>query len=131
MHADMPAGLAAIADDSDRLRATYRQRNELAAVLASAFESVIATNDPQLPGLPVLYVHTPHGQLSWHLHPDDVDTVAAVSRSPFVADDDPRARWDGHNDGRKASRLAAIAEQWHHDADVVSSRSKAGPSDVR
>lgn len=131
MHADSLAGLAAVAGDSDQLRTTYRQRNELAAVLASAFESVIATNDPQLPGLPVLYVNTPHGQLSWHIHPDDVDTVVAVSRSPFVANDDPRARWDGHSDGRKASRLAAIADQWRHDAEVVSSRSKAGPSDVR
>lgn len=100
------------AGDSDQMRQLYRERAYLvaalvrSAVLDQGREAVIAYNDPDAPDLPVLYADTSAGQISWHINPVDLPLLAAV---PVVADDDPRARWDGHDKQTALARLHALA----------------------
>jgi uncharacterized protein (DUF433 family) len=99
--ADLATGAA-----HDQLRDVYRERARLVAVLASLFPSVWAYSDPAAPEWPVVYVHTPKGQCSWHLSQDDLDLFGHV---PQVPADDARARWNGHSTEEKYRRLAELA----------------------
>lgn len=92
------------------IRSVYWQRNQLAGVLAAHYQAVVAHADPELPDIPVLYVHTPHGQMTWHIHPDDLEHVQGLSHAPMVTPDDPRARWDGHTPAEKDRRLRALTQ---------------------
>lgn len=92
----------------EQLRPVYREPAQLVAVLASLFPSVWAYSDPAEPEWPVVYVHTPQAQCSWHLAVEDLDLFGHV---PQVAPDDPRARWDGHTTEEKYERLAALASR--------------------
>lgn len=84
----------------------YRERAALVALLAAQYPAVIVSDgDPQTPGWSLIYVDTPHGQMSWHLSPDDLDLFAHV---PTV-DDGPT--WDGHTTEEKYQRLAALTAE--------------------
>lgn len=104
------------AGDSDQVRELYRERAHLIsalvrrAVLDGGRDAVIAYNDPAEPRLPVLYADTDAGQLSWHLHPDDLPLFAAV---PVVGPGDARARWDGHDKQTALARLRTLATSGH------------------
>jgi len=108
-----PAAGTDLAADSDQVRSLYRERAHLVAALVRlaaldrGHPAVIAYNDPNEPALPVLYVHTDAGQISWHLNPDHLPLYTAV---PVVEPDDPRARWDGHDKTTALARLCALAE---------------------
>ncbi|MBO0880987.1 MAG: hypothetical protein J2P17_11715 [Mycobacterium sp.] len=100
-------GLAA---DSDQVRGLYRERAHLIAALVrqADLDAVIAYNDPVEPELPVLYAHSPAGQLSWHLNPEHLALFTGV---PVVAPDDPRARWDGHDKETALARLSKLSTE--------------------
>lgn len=85
----------------------YRERAHLVAHLAARpdYPSVLSYSDPDEPEWPVLTVHTPAGQLTWHIAPADLDLFAHV---PVVAADDPLARWDGHTTDEKYARLRGL-----------------------
>lgn len=83
----------------------YRERAQLVAFVASLFPSVIAYSDPDEPNWPVIYITSPAGQMSWHLHKDDLELFAHV---PMAQADDPHAQWDGHSSEEKYRRLAAL-----------------------
>lgn len=112
-HEELAAQGTDLSADSEGIRDLYRERAHLIAALVrlAALDSdrpaVIAYNDPNEPALPVLYVHTKAGQISWHLNPDDLSLYAAVS---VVEPDDPRAIWDGHDKDTALARLRALAE---------------------
>lgn len=101
-----------LAADDEQVRGLYRERAHLVtalvrlAALDAGHPAVIAYNDPREPMLPVLYVHTAAGQISWHLNPEHLLLFAAV---PVVEPDDPRARWDGHDKDTALARLLALA----------------------
>lgn len=86
----------------------YRERAILVAFVASLFPSVIAYSDPAEPDWPVIYVDGPAGQMSWHLHKDDLTLFGHV---PVVPADDPRAQWDQHTTYEKYLRMAAMASR--------------------
>ncbi|THJ74932.1 hypothetical protein [Candidatus Frankia alpina] len=86
-------------------RALYRDRAFLIAVLAAGFETHWAEPDPADPyaaDYRLICLHTPAGQLTWHIHPDDAGL--------FPADLPTRpSDWDGHTTTEKQHRLAALA----------------------
>lgn len=89
----------------------YRERAQLLAWLAATVPAVIApAPDVDESGWQLLYLDTPQGQLSWHIHPRDSELFAHVEH---VTTDDPRARWDGHNTDEKYDRIRSlVGEAW-------------------
>ncbi|GAA0975986.1 hypothetical protein Q7689_00665 [Nocardiopsis tropica] len=84
--------------------AVYRERAALIAHLAALYPAVIVRNgDPaDDPDWPLIYIDTPQGQMSWHLTQADLDLFPHV---PTVAEG---PEWDGHTNGEKYRRLAAL-----------------------
>ena len=78
---------------------------QLVAVLAAIWPSVITFSDPNEPDWAVVTIESPKGQLSWHIHRNDLDVVKWI---PWVSRDDNRARWDGHTTEQKYDRIAEI-----------------------
>lgn len=79
----------------------YTERAHLLAMVVALFGGVLSYTDPLTPGWPVLYVESPAGQLSWHIHPDDLwlfDTVPVVADYP----------WDRHSTTTKYRRVRAL-----------------------
>lgn len=90
----------------------YRERAHLIAFLATQFPSFLANNDPHEPDYTVIYIHTPDGQLSWHIHPDDLDLFDHV---PWAKPDDDRIIFDGHTTPQKYARLATFTRNITHE----------------
>lgn len=88
--------------DSAQQRATYRERAHLVAVLAAHHPAVIVPAEPEMP---VLYLHTPVGQISWHLAPADLDLFEHVHQAPNRT----TVRWDGHTKQEALQRLRYLA----------------------
>ena len=83
----------------------YRERAHLVAFLASHYPSVLAYADPSEPDWAVVYIHTPAGQMSWHIAPSDVELFDHVQK---VTPDDDLAKWDQHTTEEKYERLARM-----------------------
>lgn len=81
----------------------YRQRALLLGGYVAMFGGVFSYNDELLPDYPVLYTETPEGQLSHHIHPDDVEVFDGLG-IPTV-DDYP---WDGHTTAEKCERITRL-----------------------
>lgn len=88
-------------------RAAYRERAHLVAFLSSLYPSVLCANDPDAEGYPVLYVDTIAGQMTWHIHPDDLLLFKHVR---WVEPDYPHAQWDGHTTDQKYQRLDRLRD---------------------
>ena len=82
--------------------AVYRERAALAAVLAARWPAVRTPPDDE--GYSVLYVDSPAGQLSWHIHQDDADLLRHVARTGLP----PDQIWDGHSTAEKYRRVASL-----------------------
>ncbi|WP_207944587.1 hypothetical protein [Actinomadura rubrisoli] len=91
------------ATGAETVNGVYRERAALVAYLATQHPAVLAYTDPDAPDWAVVYVHTPAGQMSWHIAPEDVDLFAHVAK---VTPDDQLAEWDGHDTPTKYERLA-------------------------
>lgn len=85
----------------------YKERNRLVAFLARLYPAHLAmhhdspdasTWDPEW--RTVVCVHTPAGQMAWHIHVRELPLFASLH---FEAND-----WDGHTTGEKYARLAAL-----------------------
>lgn len=76
----------------------YRERAHLVAFLTTLYPSVGAYNDPEEPEYLVVYVESPVGQMSWHIHPDDTDLFEGLR----IVDSHP---WDGHSTEEKYRKL--------------------------
>lgn len=86
----------------------YRERAQLLAWLATLVPSVITpAADVYEDGWRLLFLHTPQGQLSWHIHPRDVPLFDHVQQVP---DGDPRGQWDGHTTEEKYGRIRALID---------------------
>lgn len=81
----------------------YRERAHLVAFLTTLYPSVGAYNDPEEPEFCVVYVETPAGQMSWHIHPDDMDLFDGIC----IVDDH---RWDGHSTEEKYRKLHNLTQ---------------------
>jgi hypothetical protein len=89
------------------LRNVYRERAHLVAYLAAVHPSSISHSDPATPEWPVVTVETEHGQMSWHIAPDDVDLFDPIDPET------PAFPWDGHSTDEKYQRLRFLTEATH------------------
>ena len=76
----------------------YRERAHLVAFLTTLYPSVGAYNDPEEPEYCVVYVETPVGQMSWHIHPSDMDLFEGLRIVESHV-------WDGHSTEEKYQKL--------------------------
>ena len=94
------------ADRSSPADQAYRERNALVAMLSRIFPAHIAYD----PGAEseewkhVVFIYLPTGQVSWHIHATDL--------APFGHLGFQDNEWDGHSDGLKWYRVAALRR--HH-----------------
>ena len=91
---------------SSEANVAYRDRARLVAVLAAVWPSVITYSDPNEPDWAVITIESPKGQLTWHIHQNDLDLMKHV---PWVDRYDNRAKWDGHTTDQKNHRLSELA----------------------
>lgn len=82
----------------------FRERAALVAFLTNIYPASIAYNDPDEPDWPVVYVETPEGQLSWHIHEDDLDLFNGVD----IRRGADAPAWDGHSTDEKYQRLSRL-----------------------
>lgn len=84
----------------------YSERAAVVVALAHAARALghgaFVALDPQEPGWPVLFIELPTGQVSWHLHSDDLKAYGADL--PWYSGTTPP--WDGHSTAEKYRRLA-------------------------
>lgn len=92
MHSELESGLT-----------LYRERAHLLGGYVAMFGGVFSHSDPTTPEWPVLYIESPKGQLSWHIHPDDQDVFEGL-KVPTV-DNYP---WDGHSTEEKYLRVEGL-----------------------
>ncbi|MEU1816133.1 hypothetical protein ABZ543_13180 [Streptomyces roseifaciens] len=90
----------ATTEDFDR----YTERAHLLGAYIALFGGVWSYTDPENPLWPVLYIESPEGQLSWHIHPDDKTNVLDHFELPTV-DGYP---WDQHTTREKYARIAIL-----------------------
>ena len=88
----------------ERLDGVYAERTLLILALCSLFPSGL--KKAPVRGMPrefetAVYVDTPAGQLSWHLHEDDLPTFAHLPEY--------HGGWDGHSTAEKYRRLTSAA----------------------
>lgn len=95
-----------VGDDYDyfiqAMTSVYSERAALLAFFTTWHPSVISYNAKTQAGYALLYVDTPHGQMTWHIAPNDMHLFNHVE---IVPGDDPRAQWDGHTTEDKYRRF--------------------------
>lgn len=98
--------------DTDQVRALYRERVHLLAVLAALYPSVLLDTAPDLPEYALLVVHAPAGRMTWHIARRDVDLLRPVTERADPGH--PLARWDGTDKAGTLRRLAITAGTLAH-----------------
>lgn len=83
----------------------YTERNALVAALSKIFPSHLARHPEddaswERDWMWIVFISTPSGQLSWHLHDAHLPMFAHLSEGPNV--------WDGHTTEEKYARLARL-----------------------
>ena len=92
----------------------YSERNALVLAFAVLAEQqgwpVWVRPDPQMGWLwPIVFIHTPTGQVSWHIHKDDLADAGVMWPD---RDED----WDGHTTAEKYARLRRFIAGAQHQA---------------
>ena len=82
----------------------YEERNRLVAFMATVYPSTLGTHqgpnwDPDW--LNVVFIQTPVGQMSWHIHSRDLHLFSHVVRDESV-------EWDGHTTEEKYKNLEKL-----------------------
>ena len=102
-----PRELQALLDEhtaqADALRAVYRERAHLIALLAALYPSHIGYTDPAEPDWALVVIESPAGQLSWHIAPGDMDLFAHVQATSRIC-----RGWDGHSTDEKYRRMRGL-----------------------
>lgn len=90
--------------DDPQVSAVYRERARLVAGYTHRWPSVITEAD-DYPGMWIVFIVSPCGQLSWHLTETDLDLFAHVRRVDAW-------EWDGHSTAEKYDRLDQACRMW-------------------
>lgn len=88
----------------------YRERAHLVAHLAALWPSVIHLDEGGDPDYRVVIISTTKGQMSWHIHVDDMDLFRHVP-SYDASNRTKLLVWDGHTTEQKYERLRRLTER--------------------
>lgn len=91
-----------MASPPTELDAVYRERAHLVAALAARWPAVRTPMDAD--GYSVVYIDSPAGQLSWHIHQADIGLFRHVA----LTGTPPEQLWDGHSTEEKYQRVASL-----------------------
>jgi hypothetical protein len=81
----------------------YAERNRLVSFLSRCYLSYLAPASDAEPGFEwIVYIETPEGQLSWHLHDDELPMFNHCPRQKAGS------WWDGHTSEDKYARLLRL-----------------------
>jgi hypothetical protein len=110
-HGDLAQQLAAAEAERDK---AYSERARLVAYLAACYPSEIVPAESDSGAWFLVFVTTPAGQMSWHLHEDDLDLFEPLLNAPETG-----IEWDGHTTEQKYERLAELTRTtWNGTAPV-------------
>lgn len=88
-------------DERDK---AYTERAALVAYLTAVYPSEITPAESDSGAWNLVFVATPSGQMSWHLHEDDVvEWFQHLANLPETG-----VTWDGHTTPEKYKRLAEL-----------------------
>jgi hypothetical protein len=102
-HGDLAQQLAAAEAERDK---AYSERARLVAYLAACYPSEIVPAESDSGAWFLVFVTTPAGQMSWHLHEDDLDLFEPLLNAPETG-----IEWDGHSTEQKYERLAELTDR--------------------
>lgn len=83
----------------------YRDRAHVLALAALHYPAYIAYSDKEHPEWPVLTLETPHGQMTWHIAPSELELFPHVRHEPDAAA--AAKAYDGHTTDEKQARIRA------------------------
>lgn len=81
----------------------YRERARLVAYLSAIYPAELAPAESDSGAWWLVFVETPAGQMSWHLHEDDLELFPHLLNRPETG-----VEWDGHTTEVKYGRLARL-----------------------
>lgn len=125
----VPAMLDAVQPTLERLETerdgAYQERARLLAWLATLYPSATTpATDVDEPGWLLLYLTTPAGQLSWHIHPRDAHHFWHIEH---LTAGHPRVRWDGHTTEQKYERIRQLTTSVSETDDRTMMQGTTGP----
>lgn len=82
----------------------YRERAHLASLVSRMYPSEWCEDLDNGESWKILYVHTPEGQVSWHIAEIDWDLFDHVEKSSYAASE----IWDGHDTDEKYRRIGML-----------------------
>lgn len=82
----------------------YRERAHLASLVSRMYPSEWCVDEDNGEDWKILYVHTPEGQVSWHIASIDWDLFGHVTKSSHAASE----IWDGHDADEKYRRIGLL-----------------------
>lgn len=99
------ASEAEVADLRQRKDVAYDERNRMVAVLSKIWPAHLAQHPEsdttwERDWMTIVCIHSPMGQLTWHVHDDQRLLFAHLTMS--------EGHWDGHSTEEKYARLAAM-----------------------
>lgn len=82
--------------------AVYQERDQLVAALSKIYPAHLSWHEGEWEDgwRNIVCIHGPTGQLTWHIHDDEVPLFAHLTAEP--------GHWDGHSTEEKYQRLNAI-----------------------
>lgn len=86
----------------------YEERAKLVAFLAAVYPAELAEAESDSGAWWLVFVSTPAGQMSWHIHEDDLDLFEHLHDKPQTS----LSNWDGHTTEQKYERLADLTARW-------------------
>jgi hypothetical protein len=88
----------------------YSERNKLVAFLARLYPTHLKRHPEEDSGqekewMNIVCIHSPVGQLTWHIHDSEVGLFDFLEEKPKLFTD---CKWDGHTTEEKYARLAKL-----------------------
>jgi hypothetical protein len=101
-----------ISELEEQKNSAYTERNKLVAALSKLYPASLGKHDANdlswdRDWLNIVFIHTPHGQLSWHLHDSDVPMFSHLEPGTEA--------WDGHTTDEKYARLSMVSLEDQHE----------------
>lgn len=82
----------------------YEERANLVAYLAAVYPSEVVEAESDSGAWWLVFVTTPSGQMSWHIHEDDLELFPWLLNKPETG-----VKWDGHTTEQKYQRLRELS----------------------